>query len=110
MYLSFYLFSKDSFEDGTLNFLSIIASRIVIAEHRRMVKSMDNVSNHTFFLAQYLYQTLCELKHPNGKPLVEVYSPTDFSNLRRQGGIVTFNLLGENGEYIGYSQAIIFIN
>lgn len=69
-----------------------------------MVVSMKNVSNHTFFLAQYLYQMLYNLKHPNGKQLVEVYSPTDFSDPDRQGGIVTFNLREENGDYVGYSQ------
>lgn len=69
---------------------------------------MENVSRHTFFLAQFLYEGLLELKYLNGQRLVEVYSPTDYSDPQRQGGIVTFNLLGENGEYIGYSQVKYF--
>lgn len=64
---------------------------------------MEKVSIHTFHLAQLLFISLSKLKHANGQNLVEIYARTDFSERQRQGAIVTFNLLTETGDYIGYA-------
>ena len=47
-----------------------------------------------------------ELQHENGQSLVEMYCSTDFTDRKRQGAIVTFNLIDENGDYIGYAQVL----
>ncbi|CAH2071376.1 unnamed protein product, partial [Iphiclides podalirius] len=63
---------------------------------------MDTIAHHTFYLAKDLYNQLNELQHPNGEKAVVLYMDTDFSDLETQGGIVTFNLLREDGSYVGY--------
>ncbi|KAI9560495.1 hypothetical protein GHT06_011428 [Daphnia sinensis] len=94
---------QEKFENGTANFLSILALRHGMRELKKLVSTMDNVSIHTFRLGQLLYVSLCQLKHANGKSLVKIYSNTEFTDRQRQGAIVTFNLLAEDGDYIGYA-------
>lgn len=65
---------------------------------------MDIVSTHTFHLGQLLYNSLRELNYDNGQNLVELYCSSQFTDRRRQGGIVTFNVKNENGDHIGYAQ------
>lgn len=65
---------------------------------------MELISNHTFYLANYLYKNLISLHHANGKPTSVVYNSTNFENASIQGGIVNFNLLRDNGEFIGYAE------
>jgi molybdenum cofactor sulfurtransferase len=72
-------------------------------ELKRLVTTMENVSIHTFQLGQLLYVTLRKLKYANGKSLVKIYSHTEFTDRHRQGAIVTFNLMTEKGDYIGYA-------
>jgi molybdenum cofactor sulfurtransferase len=69
----------------------------------RTVSTMENVSIHTFQLGQLLYLSLCNLRHANGKSLVKIYSHTEFTDRHRQGAIISFNLLTEKGDYIGYA-------
>ncbi|KZS21851.1 Molybdenum cofactor sulfurase [Daphnia magna] len=94
---------QEKFENGTVNFLSILALRHGMRELKNLVLTMDNVSIHTFRLGQLLYVSLCQLKHANGKSLVKIYSHTEFTDRQRQGAIVTFNLMAESGDYIGYA-------
>lgn len=70
---------------------------------------MENVSIHTFQLGQLLYQSMCKLKHANGQNLVEIYSHTDFSDRQRQGAIITFNLIKDTGDWIGYTHVKFLI-
>lgn len=65
---------------------------------------METISKHTFHLAQLTYQKMTRLRHENGRALAVLYGKTDYTDRRRQGGIVTFNLLRSNGSYIGYSE------
>lgn len=71
--------------------------------HKKLVLSVENVSTHTFHLAHFLHNSLRELKHSNGKNAIELY-PNKFSDKECQSGIVTFNVKGANGDYIGYAQ------
>jgi hypothetical protein len=63
---------------------------------------MQNVSIHTHRLAVYLRDSFTQLKHPNGKEVVEIYSASGetFTDCRKQGGIVTFNLKTASGDYV----------
>lgn len=67
------------------------------------------IAKHTFELARYVYRNLITLHHFNGKPVAVVYNDTQFSDVKYQGGIVNFNLLRSDGEYVGYSEVITFI-
>ncbi|KAJ7426028.1 molybdenum cofactor sulfurase [Willisornis vidua] len=66
---------------------------------------MEKIKQHTFALAHYTYTVLSDLKYANGAPVVRIYSDTDFSSPDVQGPIINFNVLDENGEILGFSQA-----
>ncbi|KOC70306.1 Molybdenum cofactor sulfurase 1 [Habropoda laboriosa] len=92
------------FEDGTVPFLSIISLR-----HGFDILSsitMEKISKHVFSLANFLYKSLLELHHSNGEPVARLYSDTACDNPDTQGGIVTFNLIRSNGEYVGYMEVL----
>ncbi|KPJ10000.1 Molybdenum cofactor sulfurase [Papilio machaon] len=97
-------------EDGTLPFLSILALKHCFDMLHRLIPKtinnhiMDTISHHTFYLAKDLYNQLNELHHPNGKKAVVLYMDSDFSDIKIQGGIVTFNLLREDGSFVGFME------
>ncbi|KAG7190809.1 hypothetical protein KM043_006879 [Ampulex compressa] len=92
------------FEDGTLPFLSIISLRCGFDILSNI--TMKNITNHVFALARILHHTLLTLHHSNGEPVVKLYSDTDYEDSALQGGIVTFNLMRSNGEYVGYMEVL----
>ena len=47
---------------------------------------------------------MSELKHRNGCKVCNVYTDNDYSDASKQGPIVNFNLLGPDGQVLGYSQ------
>lgn len=65
---------------------------------------METISYHTYYLAKDLYEQLKDLKHANGAKAAILYMDTDFTDIKTQGGIVTFNLLRQDGSYIGYAE------
>lgn len=65
---------------------------------------MEVISEHTFQLAKLTHDTLQSLTHHNSSPVVKLYCDTEFSDMRLQGSIVSFNLLRSNGAYIGYNE------
>lgn len=67
---------------------------------------MDQISRHVFSLARTLHHSLLTLHHCNDKPVVKLYSDSDYENRSTQGGIVTFNLIRSNGEYVGYMEVV----
>nr|CAI5836654.1 unnamed protein product [Callosobruchus analis] len=100
----------ERFEDGTLPFLSILAVKHGFDTIKRLDLSFDLISKHVFNLAQYTYRNLITMHHGNGQPVAELYHDTVFDNRSHQGGIVNFNLLRPNGEYIGYSEVLHMAN
>ncbi|XP_075971645.1 molybdenum cofactor sulfurase isoform X2 [Anticarsia gemmatalis] len=101
---------SERFEDGTSSFLSIIALKQCFDTMHRLIPRtvhdnvMDTISYHTFYLAKDLYYQLQELHHTNGNKAAILYMDSDFSDIKKQGAIVTFNLLREDGSYVGYSE------
>lgn len=65
---------------------------------------MDTISSHTFNLAKTLYDQLMKLKYENGNPVVIFYIDSDFTNSEKQGGILTFNVLRDDGLYVGHTE------
>lgn len=100
----------ERFEDGTIPFLSIISlmsgfnclSRLVPASD--FGSTMERISAQCFGVARYLWCQLDGLTHNNGKRVVQFYHDTDFTNRRKQGGILNLNVLNEEGKVIGFSE------
>ncbi|KAL0269311.1 UNVERIFIED_CONTAM: hypothetical protein PYX00_007094 [Menopon gallinae] len=100
----------DRFEDGTLPFLSIVALNHGLKTLERLDLNMKLISQHVFELARYAYNQMKALKHFNGENLIEFYADSDYTDISEQGGIVNFNLLRSNGQYIGYTEALHVAN
>ncbi|XP_051668600.1 molybdenum cofactor sulfurase isoform X2 [Manacus candei] len=96
---------SERFEDGTVSFLDIIALKHGFDVLEKLTGGMEKIKQHTFTLAHYTYTVLSNLKYANGAPVVHIYSDTDFSSPDVQGPIINFNVLDENGEVLGFSQA-----
>ncbi|XP_076991720.1 molybdenum cofactor sulfurase [Tamandua tetradactyla] len=94
----------ERFEDGTISFLDVIALKHGFDALERLTGGMENIKQHTFALAQYTYTALSSLQYPNGRPVVRIYSDSEFSSPEVQGPIISFNVLDDKGDIIGYSQ------
>lgn len=101
----------ERFEDGTIPFLSIISLKegaktiARLVPERNGLGSMERISHHCFNLGKYLYNELDNLKHPsNGRKVIQFYNQTAFESKDQQGGIVNFNVVLANGQFIGYSE------
>ncbi|XP_011702725.1 PREDICTED: molybdenum cofactor sulfurase 3 [Wasmannia auropunctata] len=92
------------FEDGTVPFLSIASLQYGFEILTKL--TMDQISKHVLSLAKTLHHCLLTLHHCNGKPAVKLYSDSDYEDRSSQGGIVTFNLIRSNGEYVGYMEVV----
>lgn len=67
---------------------------------------MTKITTHVFALAQFLHHSLLTLHHSNGNPVIKLYTDSDYEDPRVQGGIVTFNILRSNSEYVGYMEVL----
>lgn len=100
----------EHFEDGTLSFLGIAKVLEGFRTQERLIpqtdglKPIQRISNHVFQLAKYCFDFLSELQHPNGQKLIEFYNHTNYNNAKEQGGIITFNILHEDGSYVGFAE------
>ncbi|XP_065089184.1 molybdenum cofactor sulfurase 2-like [Ochlerotatus camptorhynchus] len=98
------------FEDGTQPFLSIISLLEGMNTIQRLIpaangyRSMERISKHVFNLAKYCYRKLTPLRHANGRKVILFYVDSQYETRDRQGGIVTFNVLTEDGSYVGFSE------
>lgn len=90
------------YEDGTLNFLSILALNPGFDSFDEM--GIDRITKHVWALTQWCYEHLRLLTHSNGQPVVRVYGKHDQDDSRVQGGVISFNLLRPDGTYVGYHQ------
>lgn len=94
------------FEDGTIPYLSIIS---LLAGFQTLEKlcpgqTMKRISQHCFNLTKYLHDSLKELKYSNGRDVIHFYHDTEFESIDNQGGIVNFNVLHEDGTFVGFSE------
>ncbi|KAI5861704.1 PLP-dependent transferase [Durotheca rogersii] len=94
----------ESLEDGTLPIHNIIALDSALDTHRRLFRSMNDVSAHTSSLSQRLHHGLAALKHGNGQPVCVIYSHPSLSRTPESpmgnGPVVTFNLQNHLGNPI----------
>ncbi|XP_050081080.1 molybdenum cofactor sulfurase [Anopheles maculipalpis] len=96
----------ERFEDGTINFLSIAALLPCMDTLKRLIPgaTMERIQRHTFQLARYCYRSLQGLEHANGGRVVELYHDTAFGDPASQGAIVNFNVLNDDGGYVGFAE------
>jgi len=96
----------DRYEDGTVNFLGIIALDHAFDVHERLYENINNVGNHVATLSIYLHREMSKLRHWNKTPVCTLHSDRDYTDSARQGSIVCFNLLRSDGSWIDYNEVI----
>lgn len=96
----------DQLEDGTLPVHSILALDSALNTHRKLFGSMNDISSHTSFLAQRLYDGLSSLRHADGGQVCTIYkdSASIYSDCRTQGPVIAFNIRNSAGIYISNSE------
>ncbi|CAG8568512.1 9915_t:CDS:2 [Ambispora gerdemannii] len=94
----------DRYEDGTINFLSIIALNHAFNAADRLYRDFRFIRSHVTALNNYLQRNMAQIKHWNGAPLCVINSDRDFSDSSQQGPILSFNLKHADGSWIGYNE------
>uniref|UniRef100_A0A182W4P5 Molybdenum cofactor sulfurase n=1 Tax=Anopheles minimus TaxID=112268 RepID=A0A182W4P5_9DIPT len=96
----------ERFEDGTINFLSIATLLPCMETLERLIPgaTMERIQRHTFQVACYCHRELQALQHANGGRVVELYHDTAFGDAQSQGAIVNFNVLNDDGGYVGFAE------
>ncbi|XP_030766753.1 molybdenum cofactor sulfurase 3-like [Sitophilus oryzae] len=100
----------ERFEDGTLNFLSILSLKHGFDTLKRLDLNPNLISKHTFALAKHVYNTMTSMKHYNGSTVAVLYHDSEFQDRNVQGGIVNFNLKRPDGKYVGYAEVLHMAN
>lgn len=44
------------------------------------------------------------MNYPNGRKVVQLYQDTDFSSIEHQGGVISFNIMHDDGSYVGFAE------
>lgn len=102
----------DRLEDGTLPIHSIVALDIAMRVHQELFGPMARVASHVSFLSTRLHMGLTGLRHKNGEPVCEMYSPGkaekhstgDCTEVLHPGPIVAFNLRNQGGAWISLTE------
>ncbi|KAL3091766.1 hypothetical protein niasHT_024348 [Heterodera trifolii] len=100
---------EERFEDGTCNFHAISALLIAFEESEQNQIDLE----HSMHFAKRAFDALSQMKHPNGAPIAIVYGEgwtehkkiNSSNNCARkfvQGPIVNFNLLRDDGSFVGF--------
>ena len=84
-----------AFEDGTLNYLNIPAVEIGLRHLDRI--GYESIHDRVFALTGWLLKQLANMRHANGKPLVQIYGPLDTKD---RGGTIALNFFDAQGEII----------
>lgn len=98
---------QERFEDGTIPFLSIISLNHSFDYMENFCaggNGIERISKHTYNLGRYLVVQLMSLKHVNGNPLVIFYHDSDYKDPNFQSGIVNFNILHSDGNFVGFAE------
>ncbi|KAF7510942.1 hypothetical protein GJ744_005772 [Endocarpon pusillum] len=91
-------------EDGTVPFHSIVALGLALKTHSRLFGSMDNISRHTSFLAQHVYNRLSSLRHATGAAVCHIYGRSTSDEGDSYGPVIAFNLRDAEGKWIGKTE------
>jgi molybdenum cofactor sulfurtransferase len=87
----------EAFEDGTLNYLALPA---IEAGLRRLAGGrLEAIHDRAMSLTAWTLERLTDLRHANGRPLVQVYGPLEATG---RGAAIAFNLLDGRGALIDH--------
>jgi molybdenum cofactor sulfurtransferase len=92
----------ERYEDGTVNFLDIIALDHAFNTSERLYNNFDFIKNHVTSLIIYLSRNMKSLRHYNGQPVCVVYSDKNFSDNKLQGPVFSFNVKRADGSWVGF--------
>lgn len=85
------------FEEGTVSYLTLPAVEIGLNLLREV--GIDTIHTRVMALTDWLLRQLTALRHSNGRPLVQVYGPTDTT---MRGGTVALNLMDAHGQIVNH--------
>lgn len=61
------------------------------------------IQAHVASLTEYVYNRMSNLRHSNGKPMLQIFGKHHFNNARQvQGGILNFEVLRPDGSVFSY--------
>lgn len=86
---------QEGFEDGTLNYLSLPAVEIGLKHIENI--GVDVIHERVSCLTGWLLESLLELQHSNGMPVVHIYGPT---TPEKRGGTIAFNVYNSAGHQL----------
>jgi selenocysteine lyase/cysteine desulfurase len=83
------------FEDGTVNYLSLPAVELGL----RLIESVgiETIQARVKCLTGWLIEQLMALRHSNGRPVIQLYGPT---NTHQRGGTVQVNFFDPDGRML----------
>ncbi len=84
--------THERFEDGTLNYLGIPAVKTGL-EYIESI-GMERITERVHAITELLAKKLHDLHHSNGKPLLRIFGPEDFS---KRGGNMIMSFYDKNG-------------
>jgi molybdenum cofactor sulfurtransferase len=83
------------FEDGTVDYLGIPAVEIGLRHIERI--GVDTIAQRVERLGSWLLETMQQLEHADGSPVIRVYGPATWD---RRGGTIAFNFLHPDGRVV----------
>jgi selenocysteine lyase/cysteine desulfurase len=83
------------FEDGTVDFLNLPAVETGLHHIDRI--GLDKIHDRVMSLTSWLLDELTNLRHSNGRQVVQIHGPTDTTE---RGGTVTFSMFDPDGRPI----------
>lgn len=86
-----------AFEDGTLDYANIPAIGYGLDFLQSM--GLDTIHRRVACLSGWLIEALLQLRHANGRPLIQLYGPAGTEN---RGGTVTLNFYDDVGRVIDH--------
>lgn len=87
--------NEAAFEDGTVDYLNLPAVETGLDHIRRV--GVSAIHNRVSCLTAWLLESLCALRHCNGRRLIEILGP---EGIAQRGGTVTFTMRDPNGRPI----------
>lgn len=94
--------AEESFEDGTISFLSIAS--IHHGFNILNTLTISAISRHTTSLATYVRNKLLTLRHDNGGNVCTIYGVNSKVPCNHLGPTVSFNLKRSDGSWFGYHE------
>ena len=96
----------EQLEDGTLPIHNIIALESAMNVHNRLFGTLQQISAHTAFLVNQLYNELKRLKHGNDASVCCIYEDpkSSYGNSSLQGATLALNIRDSQGAWVSITE------